>query len=232
MVIMSFISTSKAGPGDPPKIDSLIVTPPVPPTPDTVHHPVPPVPPAPDTIHHPVPVPPTPDTTGHHPPVPPVTPPVTPAPDTVHHPVPVPPDTTGHHPPVPPVNPPVPPAPDTIHHPVPPVPPAPDTIHHPVPPVPPAPDTTVHHPVPPVPHVHTRIFPNPSNTGEGSLFIDASPADIFTLKVYNSTAVLILSQSVNGGSTLLPSALTSGIYYYIIINSNGKEVSRGRVMIN
>jgi hypothetical protein len=52
------------------------------------------------------------------------------------------------------------------------------------------------------------------------------------LKVYSSASILILSQSVNGGSTLLPSTLTSGIYYYIIIDSNGNQVSRGRVMIN
>lgn len=78
--------------------------------------------------------------------------------------------------------------------------------------------------------VHSGIHPNPSDPGDGSIFVDAPVTDSFSLKIYDSSLVLLHSENISGGTTLLPS-LPSGIYYYKVINSDGYEVSKGRILI-
>jgi hypothetical protein len=112
-----------------------------------------------------------------------------------------------------------------------------DTTHHWTP------DTTawvkdsIHHWTPDSTHlnkklmrVRSSIFPNPSLSGEASIIIDAATTETFTLNVYNTGGTLITTQSVTGGTTLI-SILTSGFYYYQVINSSGVKVSGGIIMV-
>jgi hypothetical protein len=78
--------------------------------------------------------------------------------------------------------------------------------------------------------VHTGIHPTPSNAGEASVFVDAPVTESFTLMIYDKTSALLQTTTVTGGASLLP-ALTSGIYYYKVINSEGHEVSHGKILI-
>lgn len=78
--------------------------------------------------------------------------------------------------------------------------------------------------------VHTGIQPNPSNPGEGKIFIDAPATESFTLKIYDASLVVIYSETVSGGIAELPT-LPSGIHYFKVINDDGYVVSKGRIMI-
>lgn len=78
--------------------------------------------------------------------------------------------------------------------------------------------------------VHTGIHPNPSDPGDGTIFVDAPATDSFLLQIYDSSLVVLHSENIPGGTTLLP-ALPSGIYYYKVLNSDGYEVSKGRILI-
>lgn len=80
-----------------------------------------------------------------------------------------------------------------------------------------------------VPQVDTNIFPNPSNPGEGAIVVDADVTEIFTLNIYDASTV-VASQPITGGTNVLP-VLTSGVYYYQVLNADGDRVSRGRIII-
>ncbi|GAL83664.1 hypothetical protein MYP_891 [Sporocytophaga myxococcoides] len=80
------------------------------------------------------------------------------------------------------------------------------------------------------PKVHTVIAPNPSNAGEATIAVDADVTETFTLNIYNA-ADLVSTQTIQGGITLLPATLDSGIHFYTVVNAEGDIVSKGRIMI-
>ncbi len=80
------------------------------------------------------------------------------------------------------------------------------------------------------PKIHTVIAPNPSNSGEATIAVDADVTETFTLNIYNA-ADLVSSQTIQGGITLLPATLDSGIHFYTVVNAEGNIVSKGRIMI-
>jgi hypothetical protein len=79
--------------------------------------------------------------------------------------------------------------------------------------------------------VKSSIYPNPSMSGVASINIDAPATETFTVNVYNTAGILVTTQSVTGGTTLL-SILTSGFYYYQVINSSGVKVSGGIIVVS
>jgi hypothetical protein len=79
--------------------------------------------------------------------------------------------------------------------------------------------------------VKSSIYPNPSLSGDASITIDAPVTETFIINVYNTGGILISTQSVTGGTTLL-SILTSGFYYYHVINSSGVKVSGGIIVVS
>lgn len=80
------------------------------------------------------------------------------------------------------------------------------------------------------PRVHTVIAPNPSNAGVATIAVDADTTETFTLNIYDA-ADLVFTQSINGGITLLPATIDSGIHFYTVVNADGDIVSKGRIVI-
>lgn len=71
-----------------------------------------------------------------------------------------------------------------------------------------------------------KIYPNPGND---KLSIETNNASWQTLQVYDITGKLVLTQSINGNTTINTSALNEGVYNVSIISTNG--VANKRLVI-
>jgi hypothetical protein len=82
------------------------------------------------------------------------------------------------------------------------------------------------------PKIKSSVHPGHVHEGDSlHIHVHADALESFTLNIYSFSDELIQTLTVNGGTTPLPS-LTSGLYYYELLNGEGYKVSNGKIAIH
>jgi len=78
-------------------------------------------------------------------------------------------------------------------------------------------------------NVISSVYPNPSTVGDTLVLkLHASATDTFSVAIFNDADSINLN--VTGGKTTL-TLLNTGVYHYIVSNTNGKKVSFGNIVV-